>query len=246
MRKNEIMEIRSQNFEVAKKELRELAQKFQVNYEFQKVKTDAGLFGWFDHSVTGAELNNSLSEIQKTFITVGDSLSTIQDQFEKVYTMCDAMDSDYIKRILENLKLANKGIEDAKSASEDALQANKKAVEAHNKLQRQHIVLTTTVKKLEDKSKKLDTLEKQISDIKFGLKAHTKTAEEQIKLIRKNEKNFEKLQATQEKAQKRLENLESQISSEKGGRRVRWLHIALSSVAVCLSVVSLLIVLGIL
>lgn len=216
MNENNLIEINSSRFEVAKTELHELSEKFKITYDLKKVKTDAGPFGMFDHSVTGEELNDSLSEIQKTFINVSESLTTVHDQLDIVYTICDALDKDYLRRIQNNLKLANKGIIDAKSASEaansasnDALSAYKKAIEALEKLQQEHKLLALVVDKLSEKSSKIDELEQLIQENK------------EIKELKKQNQNNKKL------------------------RKYELFGICFSFAALCLSIINFLISKGI-
>lgn len=174
------MDISSQRFENAKRELQESSKNFQVNCKLKKVDTDAGPFGLFNHHVTGEEINELTSNIQSTFINIGNSLCKVQDQFKTVYTLCDAMDNDLIKKIFDNLKLAERGIQDAKDASnaakqasnaakfasDDALAANKKAFEAHEKLRKQHEILELTVEKLQEKSLLINSLQRDFSQFK--------------------------------------------------------------------------------
>ena len=90
------------------------------------------------------------------------------------------MDNDLIKKIFDNLKLAERGIQDAKDASnaakqasnaakfasDDALAANKKAFEAHEKLRKQHEILELTVEKLQEKSLLINSLQRDFSQFK--------------------------------------------------------------------------------
>ena len=56
--------IKTHDFEVAKKGLKEFSQKKSEELELNTVRTDGGFLGLGDHKVTGSELNNRLSTIQ--------------------------------------------------------------------------------------------------------------------------------------------------------------------------------------
>lgn len=96
--------IRTHDFEVAKSEIRRMASNTPREVTFSKVETDGGLFGWFNHDVTGAELNKHISEVSKQIRRINQSTLQIHEALLQAYNAFEALDKDYIKYILQNLE----------------------------------------------------------------------------------------------------------------------------------------------
>jgi len=161
----QLQEIHSQKFEVAKQNIEKFSKKSKVSYQVKTVENKGGLFGWFDHKVTGEELNENLAEINKAFTGVNKAISKTIDEFKEIYTALDALDKEYIQRILVNLEMTKRASEDAlsagnaaKSASDDALKANEKSIKNQEDLKNQHEALKLVVEKLKEKAKDINDL----------------------------------------------------------------------------------------
>lgn len=96
--------IKTHDFEVAKKGLKEFSQKKAGELELNTVRTDGGFLGLGDHKVTGSELNNRLGTIQKLLIDLNNTNNRTIKEFGQVYSALEALDKDYIQAILISIK----------------------------------------------------------------------------------------------------------------------------------------------
>lgn len=96
--------IKTHNFEVAKRGLKEFSQKTADELQINTVRTDGGFLGLGDHKVTGDELNDRLSVIQKHLIDLNNVNNKAIKEFGQVYDALEALDKDYIQSILISLK----------------------------------------------------------------------------------------------------------------------------------------------
>ena len=96
--------IKTHDFEVAKKGLKEFSQKKSEELELNTVRTDGGFLGLGDHKVTGSELNNRLSTIQNLLIELNSTNNRTIKEFGQVYSALEALDKDYIQAILISIK----------------------------------------------------------------------------------------------------------------------------------------------
>ena len=100
--------IKTHDFEVAKKGLKEFSQKKAEELELNTVRTDGGFLGLGDHKVTGSELNNRLSTIQNLLIELNSTNNRTIKEFGQVYSALEALDKDYIQAILISIKATEK------------------------------------------------------------------------------------------------------------------------------------------
>ena len=96
--------IKTHNFEIAKKGLKEFSQKKAEELKLNTVRTDGGFLGLGDHKVTGSELNNRLSTIQNLLIELNSTNNRTIKEFGQVYSALEALDKDYIQAILISIK----------------------------------------------------------------------------------------------------------------------------------------------
>ena len=96
--------IKTHDFEVAKKGLKEFSQKKAEELKLNTVRTDGGFLGLGDHKVTGSELNNRLSTIQNLLIELNSTNNRTIKEFGQVYSALEALDKDYIQAILISIK----------------------------------------------------------------------------------------------------------------------------------------------
>lgn len=103
-------------FEEAKNNLKSILDRTKANPELAQVKTFGGLFNLFSHNVTGDELNELTAQIQKHLIGLNNFDSDIITQMEELYQTIDALDKDYIQKIVISLQCAEKASQDAQKA----------------------------------------------------------------------------------------------------------------------------------
>ncbi|MGB4658961.1 MAG: hypothetical protein WBI07_07270 [Mobilitalea sp.] len=104
---NELV-LKTHDFELAKKGLKEFSQKMAEELELDTVRTDGGFLGLGDHKVTGYELNNRLSTIQQHLIDLNNTNNRTIEEFGQVYFALEALDKDYIQAILISIKATEK------------------------------------------------------------------------------------------------------------------------------------------
>lgn len=127
-------EIKSRDFARAKNRLREFSEKAVKELELEKVRTEAGPFGIFDHKVTGSELNRSIETIQEHFIAVNKTNTKVFEEFREVYNALDALDKDYMKSIIANVKSIEKTSNDVRTQQSILKQHNEKLANQQGEL----------------------------------------------------------------------------------------------------------------
>lgn len=186
--------IKPHSFENAKKHIKAFSNRTSPDLGLDKVSTSGGLFGWFDHHVTGEELNKVTGQIQDYLIKFNGLHSDFINEFGQVYKALESLDKEYIPAILSAVKGAERASEQAKKAQEDIkeiIDGQKKTInilEDHKaKLDKlKHLTnideiwnTSRTLKKDMDSFKgKSDELKKQIGDLKGSIKALQKFANE--------------------------------------------------------------------
>lgn len=128
--------IKTHDFEVAKKGLKEFSQKKAEELELNTVRTDGGFLGLGDHKVTGSELNNRLGTIQKLLIDLNNTNNRTIKEFGQVYSALEALDKDYIQAILISIKATeetSKRIEATQEQIKRIVDDQKKTLEVLNK-----------------------------------------------------------------------------------------------------------------
>lgn len=102
------LSIKTHDFELAKKRLKEFSQKKSYELDIDTVRTDGGFLGLGNHKVTGYELNERLSIIQKHLIDLNNTNNKTIKEFGQVYSALEALDKDYIQAILISIKATEK------------------------------------------------------------------------------------------------------------------------------------------
>ena len=186
--------IKPHSFENAKKHIKAFSNRTSPDLGLDKVNTSGGLFGWFDHNVTGEELNKVTGQIQDYLIKFNGLHSDFINEFGQVYKALESLDKEYIPAILSAVKGAERASEQAKKAQEDIkkiIDGQKKTIkilEDHKaKLDKlKHLTnideiwnTSRTLKKDMDSFKgKSDELKKQLGDLEGSIKALQKFANE--------------------------------------------------------------------
>ena len=73
--------IKPHSFENAKKHIKAFSNRTSPDLGLDKVSTSGGLFGWFDHNVTGEELNKVTGQIQDYLIKFNSLHSDFINEF---------------------------------------------------------------------------------------------------------------------------------------------------------------------
>lgn len=156
--------IRPHDFEEAKKHIQTFANNTSACTDLDRVSTSGGLFGWFDHNVTGAELNKITGQVQDHLVRINELQKSFISEFGQVYKALESLDSEYIKGILIAVKGAQESSDQAKRASEKAQKAQtdiSKTIEGQKKV---ISILTDHKKKLET-IKHLDSIDEIWKDL---------------------------------------------------------------------------------
>ena len=178
-RNTELVEIKTHNFEISKNKLKNFSEETQTDFELDRVKNndDIDIFKWFDHGVTGKELNKLISQIQKYFFDINNTRIKIIKEFGEVYNTFESLDKEYIKATLlsiEGIKKTNEKLE------ENIHKINKSQNDIEKILDNQKSTLSAIIKfknkienygieEIKENIKKLENSQKEISDILTSL-----------------------------------------------------------------------------
>lgn len=121
--KEEYVVITERNFKRTKQELKEFADSIPNNIEFETLKKKGKTLR---DRANISDVNKVTQEIQGALKEQNDHLKKLYDQIGTVYNTFDALDKDYIQRILVNLNAA----EEANRKAIQGLEENKKIVES--------------------------------------------------------------------------------------------------------------------
>lgn len=164
------LDIKRQNFEIAKKNIKKFSEETLTDLELEKVASDKS-FGEFvgdlfclrgfgiDHTVTGSELNNLTSQIQKHLIALNEIQRKFINEFKEIYNALEALDKDYILRIVASIEAINKNVFDIKKAEKDT-----------KRLMNEHVMI---IKSLEGNThriqEKFDGINISLTDIHYNM-----------------------------------------------------------------------------
>ena len=137
------MDIEKHNFELAKQKIKSFAEKLPANPRLNRVSEDAGPFGWFDHDVSGKELNELTSQIQDCLVSNNKNIRKTIQEFKVIYETLEYLDKDYLAGIVASVKTAE-------AASEVAKKNTEKLDVAHQDIKKNLDGLKKLVGKLKD------------------------------------------------------------------------------------------------
>lgn len=186
------------NFDNAKKQLKEFSDNAHVNPTLAKVDTESGLFGLFQHKVTGTELNELTTQIQKYLIDLNSFNSQIINQIGTVYRTFESLDTEYIQGIIIAIKSAEENNQKIQTTQDDI----KKTIYEQKKI-------VDVLNKFKEKLEKLKQLE-FIDDITDELRT------KQIELVEKVSEIITQLNYERDKIQESISELEKIIFSIDG------------------------------
>lgn len=124
--------IKTHNFELAKKNLREFSQKEAKDLQIKTVDEDGGFLGLGTHKVTGEELNERIVTIQQHLIALNETNNKAIKEFGEVYKALESLDKEYIQAILISIKATeetSKGIAAAQEKITQIIEDQKKTLE---------------------------------------------------------------------------------------------------------------------
>lgn len=101
-----VLNLKEHDFQKAKDSLKEFTNTAKKELDLTKVSTSAGLFGIFNHKVTGGELNQLTSKIQEHLIHLNKLNHSLVEEFVQVYNAFESLDKDYIAGIVAAIKAA--------------------------------------------------------------------------------------------------------------------------------------------
>ena len=111
--------IEKHEFDKKKEQLKAFTDQNVKEVKLSTFDTSGGLFGWFDHKVTGDELNDFVSKLQENLQTFIERDKKIFEEFNTVYETFDTLDTSYIQGILVSVEAAKTASAEAKEAQED-------------------------------------------------------------------------------------------------------------------------------
>lgn len=170
---NRVVEIHE--FNEAKEKINRFSENIPSYVQLTKTKIDGGLFGLFDHKVTGEELNKLVSDIQEKFIQNNQSIRDIICEFKEIYNAFEALDKDYIAGILVSLDKVDKAQKDV-DRTIDAIQ---QTIDALKKYKSQTIVEISEI------NSKLDTMEHLYQQVTNAILQYKKQTDIEIAKMKK-------------------------------------------------------------
>ncbi|MGN7761286.1 hypothetical protein [Paenibacillus sp. 22594] len=214
---NELV-IKTHDFELAKRGLKEFSKKKTEELEIDTVRTDGGFLGFGDHKVTGYELNSRLSTIQQHLIDLNTTNNRTIKEFGQVYSALEALDKDYIQAILISIKAAEKTSERIQSTQvqiKKIVDDQKKTLEVLKKFKQKldgNIHLEDIDKiwiECKDRYNEITALSNSISSATAISKANAQTMEDLKTVLKATEK---KLNDLSRQANQQIVELEAVIA----------------------------------
>jgi tetrahydromethanopterin S-methyltransferase subunit G len=155
--------IKTHDFNEAKNQLKKFSERIPETVSLEPIATSAGPFGWFDHDVTGDELNKLTAQIQKHLISSRDLHTKSIKEFGQVYKALEALDKNYIQAIITAIKAAE---ESSNQAKKSALEAEKNSIDIKKtiEVQKQTIDVLKQFKEQINKYKHLKNIDEVWSD----------------------------------------------------------------------------------
>lgn len=156
--------ISREQFNNAKQHLLKVSQNKPKKVKLKSFQTEEGLFGFFDHKVTGEEINNSLiAPLQNVLQQQNIRINSLFDISDEVYKTIDVLDTEYIAGIQGNVEAATVASNQAKEASEQAKKASEQAKKASDEASS---ASDKALKAQEDLKKTIEALQQTVDLLK--------------------------------------------------------------------------------
>jgi len=180
---NELV-IKTHDFNDALKQLQKFSKNIPSTIDLQSIATKEGLFGLFDHKVTGDEINSLTTQIQNYLITISNMNIGFIKEIKHVYVALQALDKDYIQAIILNIKQIEKVSNQANENAYEAKKNNKDIIKTMEALEETFNALKHFKDQI-DKYKHLKNIDKIWNDCQ-NLKKEIKSIGEIIKQLGEN------------------------------------------------------------
>lgn len=208
------MDIEKHNFESAKQKIKSFAEKLPANPRLNRVSEDAGPFGWFDHDVSGKELNELTSQIQDCLVSNNQNIRKTIQEFRVIYETLEYLDKDYLAGIVASVKAAEAASKVAKKNTEKldvAQQDIKKNLDGLKKL----------VEKLKDFEQKSEKKFNTLLNLADAIKKNVSAQNNDIDNVRIRVKD---LNDSLNKTDKRLSEVRSEMNNSLNAIEKRFIQ----------------------
>ena len=188
---NELLKEKTK-FENQKNKLRKFSNNIPSSVNLPNSKTESGLFGWFNHKVTGDQFNNLTNKIQTYLKATNSQVIKIIREFHEVYNTFETLDKEYLNKIIASVKAVEIVSNQAKTASN---KANNNSNDIKKIIEVQKITIDKLVQfkdkfesvhQIDDKWNYIKKLKEQINSIQENLILNKRQTDEQITLQEQN------------------------------------------------------------
>lgn len=147
-----------ENFEQAKNTLKSISENLPFTCSLNTFEEES-FFGLMSKSVTGAEMNKFVKQIQRVIIDSNASVFRLFNEFKQIYNVIEALDNEYLKYFqssIDNLIAVNNEVQDAQKDVASTLIVLKATIEKLNEFK------TTTTSKIINLDDRISSFEKNI------------------------------------------------------------------------------------
>ncbi|MCL2676581.1 MAG: hypothetical protein FWE43_00625 [Streptococcaceae bacterium] len=199
-------------FEEKKKELMKFAKSGNSNVQLEGVSVAKQVhefvtLDWLSaisnqgHKVTGKEFNESIEKIRDEFIKQNKVIKKTKKEFITIYDTFEALDTDYLRRIMVNLKAAE-------DASNTALEASEQAKDGLVKIETTQDDVKQLIEQNQEEIRVLKAHQDKITEFENHSKAKEKAIEKHLEEILTISKSMSETAEAKEKAiEKHLEEI---------------------------------------
>jgi hypothetical protein len=227
------------DFNENKNKIKAFSENLPKEIDLPIVPNSGGLFGWFEYSVTGEDLNGLTKSIQDKMIEQNKAIVSMIQEFNTIYETFSSLDKDYLQRFLLSLKAAGEANAKALKGIEGVKENQKETKQIINQ-QKQIIEVLKNFKEKIEKIEHLADIDEIFADIS--------TAQNDIKTIEveviNNKTDFENnIKKLNEEIEQKTESISAYLESELSSAQneiteLRFLTGALSKVLKTTQIVS--------
>lgn len=180
--------IEKRNFEIQKNKLKGFSNNIPSVVSLPISKTEGGFFGFFNHTVTGAELNGLTNKIQTYLTATNTHVIKIIREFNEIYNTFDTLDKEYLNKIIASVK----------AVEVVSNQANDNSIDIKKIIEVQKVTIDMLVQfkdkfesvhQVGDKWNYIKNLKEQIDSIQENFILNKERIEEQVKILHLNLEN---------------------------------------------------------
>ena len=227
-----VLDIKEHDFQIAKDSLKEFTDSAKKELDLTKVSTSTGIFGLFNHKVTGSELNQLTSKIQEHLIHLNKLNHSLVEEFVQIYNAFESLDKDYIAGIVTAIKAAEevskreqedrRNIKEMIQHQDGAVKVLKKFKEDIDKLK--HLTdVDTAWEMLEEQTQKMSDFDRQVSE-KFEQWTQEQTAS-QARIVKQQEAKWSEKEQAFAKEKEIITEEISTLSQRVEDLDTMWNHI---------------------